>query len=75
MANRMHSSWRAVKREVPQRSVLELVLLNIFASDPEEEMKCFLIKSIDDARWYPQKQEAVIQRHLTGQGIDPTGNF
>lgn len=50
MANRMHSSWRAVKREVPQRSVLELVLLNIFASDPEEEMKCLLIKSIDDAR-------------------------
>lgn len=75
MVNRMHSSWRAVKKEVPHGSIPELVLVNTFASDPQEEMACLLIKSTDDSSWYPQKQGLSFRGSWQARGMGQQETF
>ena len=62
------SGWRLVLSGVPQRSVLRLILSNIFISDINSGFECTLSKFVDDPKLWgvantPEGRDA-IQRHL-----------
>ena len=67
MVNGSHSTWKLVTSGT-ESSHLGLVLLNILVSDLEEEMKCTLLRTVDETKLGSAasafKGRTDVQRHL-----------